>query len=108
MTHVLDRASFVGDEQEVELGELVPLALEQACDAAAGRDVLAVGDDPEVRDLAADVHPWTEAHIATEDPIGGKEEIAGMRDFASAEQDEVLAGLVEEGGRVLGAKRRLP
>jgi hypothetical protein len=54
------------------------------------------------------VHPRAEAHIAAEDPIGGKEQIAGMRDAVGAEQGEVLADLVEEGGHVLGAKRRLP
>ena len=31
-----------------------------------------------------------------------------MRDAVGAEQGEVLADLVEEGGRVLGAKCRLP
>jgi hypothetical protein len=36
VTHVLDGADFVGDEQEVELGELVSLALEQAGGASRG------------------------------------------------------------------------
>src|SRR5207247_7093561 len=56
VTHVLDHADLVGNEQEVQLGELVPLALEPACRPAAGRHAPAVGDDPALRNLTAHVH----------------------------------------------------
>jgi hypothetical protein len=74
----------------------------------AGRDAVAVGDDTEVGDLAADVHPRAEAHVGDQDGVGGEQEIAGVGEAAGAEQREVLPDLVEESRRVIDPERRLP
>src|SRR6266478_9640419 len=69
----------LGDEQEVELDELMALLLEQTLDPAAHGEVLPHARHAPVPPLTLDVDPWADAHIAAERAIGEIEIGARMR-----------------------------
>src|SRR5262249_33714106 len=96
VARVKDGAAPVRHHQQVELDELVPLALEQAGDAAAGRDAVANVDDAVVGDVADDVHPRTETHVGAEDPVRRQQEVARVGGTTVAVEVEVLVDLVQE------------
>src|ERR1700682_2140134 len=98
----------LGDEQEVELDELMTLLLEQTLDPAAHCEVLPHPRHTPVPPLALDVDPRADAHIAAERAISEIEVSARMRrSLRLAIKRQRLAEASEIHGGALGRQMKL-
>ena len=98
--------SWFGDQQHVEVDELVTLARGEPCDPRPSRHPVTVVDDAEVGDGARGVDPRPEADVGGQDVVRRPQQPARVGEALAAVELEVVVELTEEPMGAIGVEAR--